>query len=160
MPEIKVNKERCKGCEFCVLYCPKRSISLSASFNSKGYHYPEIVDAEGGTVTFDYEDPGEAPENHCSENAAADWNLCSVTDQGDGVERHTTRFTYDDLGNVLTRTDAGGHAWTFTYTALDDVATETDPRGNCTHYEYGDGKNLSIVVSPTTAFPGSSQATS
>jgi 2-oxoglutarate ferredoxin oxidoreductase subunit delta len=49
MPEIKIDKERCNGCEFCVLYCPKRAISLSSGFNSKGYHYPEFSDPEACT---------------------------------------------------------------------------------------------------------------
>ena len=49
MAEIKVDKERCKGCEFCILFCPKQTISLSAGFNSKGYHYPECTDPESCT---------------------------------------------------------------------------------------------------------------
>ena len=46
MPEVKVNKERCKGCELCVLYCPKKSLRMSSEFNEKGYHYPEFCDPE------------------------------------------------------------------------------------------------------------------
>jgi 2-oxoglutarate ferredoxin oxidoreductase subunit delta len=49
MPEIKVDAERCKGCELCVLYCPKGTICMSAGFNAKGYHYPEICNPESCT---------------------------------------------------------------------------------------------------------------
>ena len=45
MPEIKVDRERCKGCELCIMYCPKHSIRISGNFNAKGYHYPEYADS-------------------------------------------------------------------------------------------------------------------
>jgi 2-oxoglutarate ferredoxin oxidoreductase subunit delta len=38
--------DRCKGCGFCVAYCPRGVLRLSARFNKKGYHPPEVVDAE------------------------------------------------------------------------------------------------------------------
>lgn len=41
--EVLVIKDRCKGCGFCVEYCPKGVLALSDEFNSKGYHPPEVV---------------------------------------------------------------------------------------------------------------------
>jgi 2-oxoglutarate ferredoxin oxidoreductase subunit delta len=35
--------ERCKGCAFCVEYCPKHILQISKLFNKKGYHYPELT---------------------------------------------------------------------------------------------------------------------
>ncbi len=35
--------DRCKGCGFCVEYCPKRVLAMSKAFNRKGYHPPEVV---------------------------------------------------------------------------------------------------------------------
>jgi 2-oxoglutarate ferredoxin oxidoreductase subunit delta len=41
--ELHIIKERCKGCAFCVEYCPKGVLKLSEEFNAKGYHPPEVV---------------------------------------------------------------------------------------------------------------------
>jgi 2-oxoglutarate ferredoxin oxidoreductase subunit delta len=41
--DVKVIADRCKGCGFCVEYCPKDVLQMSASFNAKGYHPPEVV---------------------------------------------------------------------------------------------------------------------
>ena len=39
---IHINTDRCKGCEFCVEYCPKDVLELSDDFNVKGYHPPYV----------------------------------------------------------------------------------------------------------------------
>ena len=41
--EIHVIFERCKGCSFCVEYCPRDVLRISEQFNKKGYHYPEVI---------------------------------------------------------------------------------------------------------------------
>ena len=40
---IHVNRDRCKGCAFCVEYCPRDVLVLSEEFNRKGYHSPKVV---------------------------------------------------------------------------------------------------------------------
>ena len=40
---VHLIEERCKGCGFCVEYCPKDVLVLSKGFNRKGYHPPEVV---------------------------------------------------------------------------------------------------------------------
>lgn len=47
--EVTIVVERCKGCAFCVDYCPRRVLALSRSFNRKGYH-PPIVEKAGECV--------------------------------------------------------------------------------------------------------------
>ena len=38
---IKIDSERCKGCAFCIEFCPKESIHLSDKLNAKGYFTAE-----------------------------------------------------------------------------------------------------------------------
>jgi 2-oxoglutarate ferredoxin oxidoreductase subunit delta len=41
--QIRIIRERCKGCGWCVNYCPRQVLEVSDEFNSKGYHPPRIV---------------------------------------------------------------------------------------------------------------------
>jgi 2-oxoglutarate ferredoxin oxidoreductase subunit delta len=47
--EVHIIAERCKGCVFCVEYCPKAVLVMSEDFNAKGYHYP-ITTKQGECV--------------------------------------------------------------------------------------------------------------
>jgi 2-oxoglutarate ferredoxin oxidoreductase subunit delta len=40
---IHILEERCKGCAYCVEFCPRDVFVTSKRFNLKGYHPPEIV---------------------------------------------------------------------------------------------------------------------
>ena len=44
--KIHILKERCKGCGFCVEFCPRNVLEISDEFNSKGYHPPRVRDAQ------------------------------------------------------------------------------------------------------------------
>ncbi len=46
---VYVDRNRCKGCGFCIEFCPPKVLSFSASFNEHGYHSPELVRPEGCT---------------------------------------------------------------------------------------------------------------
>ena len=42
---VHIIEERCKGCGFCVEFCPRRVLVMSKHTNSKGYHPPTLTDS-------------------------------------------------------------------------------------------------------------------
>jgi len=42
---VYVLDDICKGCGFCIEYCPRQVLAEASRFNAKGYHPPEVVDA-------------------------------------------------------------------------------------------------------------------
>ncbi|MDI6708667.1 MAG: 4Fe-4S binding protein [Candidatus Thermoplasmatota archaeon] len=40
--EVKILKDRCKGCNFCIKLCPAEVLKESEDFNELGYHYPIV----------------------------------------------------------------------------------------------------------------------
>lgn len=50
MIEIVINPDYCKGCDICVVSCPKNVLGPSDQINSKGYTLPEAVDPEACTL--------------------------------------------------------------------------------------------------------------
>ncbi len=40
--QVFVIAERCKGCRFCVEFCPEQVLAESTGINAKGYHYPVV----------------------------------------------------------------------------------------------------------------------
>jgi len=38
--------ERCKGCRFCVEFCPRHVLAMSDRFNGRGYHVPVVIAEE------------------------------------------------------------------------------------------------------------------
>ncbi len=41
--DVRIIENRCKGCGFCIEFCPNGCLKESKRFNSKGYHPPELV---------------------------------------------------------------------------------------------------------------------
>lgn len=41
--QVFVIVERCKGCNFCVEFCPEEVLVESPDMNAKGYHYPVVA---------------------------------------------------------------------------------------------------------------------
>ena len=37
---LVINREQCKGCELCVVACPKQVLSMSDEVNEVGYRFP------------------------------------------------------------------------------------------------------------------------
>jgi 2-oxoglutarate ferredoxin oxidoreductase subunit delta len=44
--KIFIIDERCKGCGFCIEFCPRKVLEESQKFNSKGYHPPEVANPD------------------------------------------------------------------------------------------------------------------
>jgi 2-oxoglutarate ferredoxin oxidoreductase subunit delta len=43
---VHVINDRCKGCGFCIEFCPMDVLEESEKFNAKGYHPPEVSKPE------------------------------------------------------------------------------------------------------------------
>jgi 2-oxoglutarate ferredoxin oxidoreductase subunit delta len=46
MASVRVDRDRCKGCELCVSVCPQKILGMSEAINTKGYFFAEVKDAE------------------------------------------------------------------------------------------------------------------
>ena len=45
-PQVYIIKERCKECEWCIIYCPEQILEKSNEINVKGYHPPKLIDGK------------------------------------------------------------------------------------------------------------------
>ena len=41
--QVHIMSERCKGCGFCIQFCPHQVLAESDETNQKGYHFPYIA---------------------------------------------------------------------------------------------------------------------
>jgi 2-oxoglutarate ferredoxin oxidoreductase subunit delta len=42
---ISIDRERCKGCGFCVEYCPREALKMGSELSSKGYQLAVVETA-------------------------------------------------------------------------------------------------------------------
>ncbi len=47
---VYIIKDRCKGCSFCIEFCPQEVLKESEEFNAKGYHPPKLVETEKNCI--------------------------------------------------------------------------------------------------------------
>lgn len=46
---VYVTQARCKGCGFCITFCPPKVLEFSDDFNDQGYHPPRLSNPDGCT---------------------------------------------------------------------------------------------------------------
>ena len=46
MVQVNFLEQRCKGCGFCIEFCPKKILALAESINDLGYHFAVMKDLE------------------------------------------------------------------------------------------------------------------
>jgi len=46
---IVIQKDRCKGCRYCVEICPKGILIIGNEMNAKGYALPNVAEENGCT---------------------------------------------------------------------------------------------------------------
>jgi 2-oxoglutarate ferredoxin oxidoreductase subunit delta len=44
--QIDIDEERCKGCGFCVEFCPRQVLKMSSQLSPKGYYLAMVDDAD------------------------------------------------------------------------------------------------------------------
>jgi len=47
--EVFIDWDRCKGCGFCIDFCPPKVLAFSAEFNGHGYHPPYLAKEDACT---------------------------------------------------------------------------------------------------------------
>jgi 2-oxoglutarate ferredoxin oxidoreductase subunit delta len=70
---VHIVEERCKGCGYCIAFCPKGVLELSTRFNVKGYHPPVVGK------------PEECVNCHYCEIICPDFAIFSVEAEPEGV---------------------------------------------------------------------------
>ena len=43
-PKVLIDKERCKGCGYCVEFCPRGALEISEELSPKGYTLAVVAD--------------------------------------------------------------------------------------------------------------------
>jgi 2-oxoglutarate ferredoxin oxidoreductase subunit delta len=43
---IELDKQRCKGCAYCVEFCPRKVLEMGSELNPKGYLLVTVVDLD------------------------------------------------------------------------------------------------------------------
>ena len=114
----------------------------------------DYVNGELISLTKGYGTPAAATWDYAYDPATL--GVTRVVDPDGNV----TTYTYDSLGDVLTKTDALGHTWAYTYNSLGEVVTSQTPSQAAADVDTTDGYNADGNLTATaTTLPGGGEAT-
>jgi RHS repeat-associated protein len=111
------------------------------------------TDPAGRTLNFFYDGFHTRFTNEGTGAATDMWfnsnNQPSSITRGYGTEAATTeRYTYDESGHQLSRTDGNGHTTTYTYNAAGDRTSATDAEENKTEWGYNATHDVTSETTP------------
>jgi len=138
--------------------------SRIATFTEKGetwtiaYHpeanpaYTTKKDSSNHTWTYYANDVGIIekvvdPSGHFKQEQQHNKVTSTSMDWEEDGKHNRTTYTYDEFGNIASKTDALSHTWTYTYVpGTYRMVTETSPLNVVTKYEYNASGNQTKVI--------------
>jgi len=109
------------------------------------------TDGRGNTITYNYDNLDRITKVDYSDAGTTDVTF-TYDDNGQILTRTdasgTSTYTHDDLGHTLTTVNtAGGGTNTYTYDKAGNIASQTDAHGT-TNYHYDDALQLEYMIYP------------
>ncbi|MDD5020083.1 MAG: 4Fe-4S dicluster domain-containing protein [Candidatus Omnitrophica bacterium] len=49
MAEVRINRQRCKSCRLCIVWCPKKNLKIDETLNDAGVFPAVVIDAASCT---------------------------------------------------------------------------------------------------------------
>ncbi len=113
-----------------------------------------VTDYNGSVHTFAYDANGNVVQYEDASGTVTDYKVDvsgRVTEESVELEdgrRATVTYTYDEFGNMLTKTDAEGNTTSYVYDEEDRLIEEKRPDGKSYTYSYDVNGNITKITCP------------